>query len=72
MDEADSYPLLNYQVNRYLEFGGEIKRIRSFTELEAWVKRVRPLVGELPNRAKSIRRRELHGKDFKTVPAVSY
>lgn len=54
LDEADSYPLLNNQVNGYLEFGGEIKRIRSFTELEVWVKRVKPLVGELPNRAKSI------------------
>lgn len=54
LDEADSYPLLNNQVNGYLEFGGEIKRIRSFTELEVWVKRIKPLVGELPNRAKSI------------------
>lgn len=54
LDEADSYSILNHQVNGYLEFGGEIKRIRSFTELETWVKKVKPLVAQIPQKAKKI------------------
>lgn len=54
LDEADSYSTLNNQVNGYLEFGGEIKRIRSFGELEAWVKKVKPLISQLPQQARKI------------------
>lgn len=53
-DEADSYSCLNSQVNGYLEFGGEIKRIRSFNELELWMKKVKPLISQLPQEAKKI------------------
>jgi predicted NAD-dependent protein-ADP-ribosyltransferase YbiA (DUF1768 family) len=41
-----------------LEFGGEIKRIGSLKELEAWVKKIRPHVMELPKKASEIKRTE--------------
>lgn len=66
-DEADSYSTLNTQVNGYLEFGGEIKRIRSFNEIEAWVKKVKPLVSQLPQQAKKIiRTNNKHNKILKS------
>lgn len=66
-DEADSYSMLNNQVNGYLEFGGEIKRIRSFSELEAWVKKIKPLVSQLPQQAKRIiRTNNKHNKILKS------
>lgn len=54
LDETNSYSTLNTQVNGYIEFGGEIKRIRSFNELEAWVKKVKPLISQLPRQARKI------------------
>lgn len=66
-DEADSYSCLSNQVNGYLEFGGEIKRIRSFSELELWVKKIKPLVNQLPQQAKKIiRTNEKRNKTLKS------
>jgi len=56
--DSNSYSVLNSQVRGYLEFGGEIKRILSFKELETWVKKIKPQVMELPKKASEIRRIE--------------
>lgn len=71
--EADSYSTLNNQVNGYLEFGGEIKRIRSFSELEAWIKRIKPTVSQLPQQAKRmIRINEKNSKILKSELSTKY
>lgn len=72
-DEADSYSTLNTQVNGYLEFGGEIKRIRSFYELELWMKKIKPLVSQLPQQAKKIiRTNEKYNKTLKSKLIYKY
>lgn len=46
------YSPVNTSVRGYLEFNGEIKRINSFKEVEAFVKKYREDVFELPKRVK--------------------
>jgi len=60
--DNNSYSALNSQVRGYLEFGGEIKRILSFKELENWVKKIKPQVMELPKKANEIKRIESKNK----------
>jgi transcriptional regulator with XRE-family HTH domain/predicted NAD-dependent protein-ADP-ribosyltransferase YbiA (DUF1768 family) len=60
--DSNNYSALNSQVRGYLEFGGEIKRILSFKELENWVKKIKPQVMELPNKVREIKRIERKNK----------
>lgn len=60
--DNSNYSALNSQVRGYLEFGGEIKRILSFKELENWVKKIKPQVMELPKKASEIKRIESKNK----------
>jgi transcriptional regulator with XRE-family HTH domain/predicted NAD-dependent protein-ADP-ribosyltransferase YbiA (DUF1768 family) len=60
--DSNNYSALNSQVRGYLEFGGEIKRIMSFKELETWVKKIKPQVMEVPKKANEIKRIENKNK----------
>ena len=60
--DNNNYSVLNSQVRGYLEFGGEIKRISSFKELETWVKKVKTQVMDLPKKANEIRKIESKNK----------
>jgi transcriptional regulator with XRE-family HTH domain/predicted NAD-dependent protein-ADP-ribosyltransferase YbiA (DUF1768 family) len=63
--DNNNYSALNLQVRGYLEFGGEIKRILSFKELETWIKKIRPQVMELPKKASEIKR--IESKNIKAL-----
>ena len=57
LTETDYSPV-NTSVRGYLEFNGEIKRINSFKEVEAFVRKYREDVLELPKRVKEDARQE--------------
>jgi len=71
--DSNNYSALNSQVRGYLEFGGEIKRILSFKELENWVKKIKPQVMELPKKANEIKRIESKNKKaLESQKAIQY
>lgn len=55
----------NYAVQGYLQFGDEIKHITSFKQLKDWIKKHEPLINELPNKAKAIKRED--GKNARNI-----
>lgn len=57
LTETDYSPI-NTSVRGYLEFNGEIKRINSFKEVEAFVKKYREDVIELPKKVREDARQE--------------
>ena len=53
-DDSISVSVLNNQVNGYLEFNGEIKRITSLSDIKGWLKKYEPIIETIPQEYKSI------------------
>ena len=53
-DDSISVSVLNNQVNGYLEFNGEIKRITSLSDIKGWLKKYEPIIESIPQEYKSI------------------
>jgi predicted NAD-dependent protein-ADP-ribosyltransferase YbiA (DUF1768 family)/transcriptional regulator with XRE-family HTH domain len=61
---TDNNTTFESQVRGYLEFGGEIKRINSLKDVEKWIKKNKPKIVELPDKAKKIRQIEKKNNMF--------
>lgn len=53
-DDSIAVSILNNQVNGYLEFNGEIKRITSLSDIKGWLKKYEPLIESIPQDYKTI------------------
>lgn len=53
-DDSIAVSVLNNQVNGYLEFNGEIKRITSLSDIKGWLKKYEPLIESIPQEYKAI------------------
>lgn len=53
-DDSIAVSILNNQVNGYLEFNGEIKRITSLSDIKGWLKKYEPIIESIPQEYKSI------------------
>ena len=53
-DDSIAVSVLNNQVNGYLEFNGEIKRITSLSDIKGWLKKYEPIIESIPQEYKSI------------------
>lgn len=53
-DDSIAVSVLNNQVNGYLEFNGEIKRITSLSDIKGWLKKYEPIIESIPQEYKTI------------------
>ena len=70
INEDSSYPTLGFEVNGFLDFCGEITRVRCFKQVEEWVKKYKAIYKDIPKKAISIIRENERNK--KKIEAHEY